>query len=165
MLAVGSGFILTRTVSVLLQEFAVKVYTYVTKIGLVVVLINVSDIALVPVFAALLIPETVALDQENVVDGVALDGVYENNDPLHTALGFLLELKIGEGFTDTDNVSNSEHPFAVIVKKYRVTMVFGVVSEMVSEIFPIPLLVAGIIPVTAFLFQTKLVPVVAEVGV
>jgi hypothetical protein len=131
----------------------------------VVVLINVSDIPLVPILAALLIPETVALDQEKIVPDVALDGVYENKEPLHTAFGFLLELKTGEGFTDTDNVSNSEHPFAVIVKKYRVTITFGVVSEIVSEIFPIPLLVAGIIPVTAFLFQTKLEPVVADVGV
>jgi hypothetical protein len=134
-------------------------------IGFIVVLINVSDIPLVPILAALLIPKTVALDHENVVEGVALDGVYENNDPLHTALGFLLELNTGLGFTFTVKVSNSEQPLAVIVKKYRVTMVFGVVSEMVSEMFPIPLLVAGIIPVTAFLFQTKLEPVVAEVGV
>ena len=128
-------------------------------------MINDSDIPLVPVLAALLIPKTVALDQENVVDGVALDGVYENKEPLQIAFGFLLELKTGEGFTDTDNVSNSEHPFAVIVKIYRVMITFGVVSEIVSEIFPIPLLVAGIIPVTAFLFQAKLEPVVADVGV
>ncbi len=128
-------------------------------------MINVSDIPLVPVLAGLLMPETKALDHENVVDGVALDGVYENKDPLQTAFGIFAELNTGLGLTDTDNVSNSEHPFAVIVKIYRVMITFGVVSEIVSEIFPIPLLVAGIIPVTAFLFQAKLEPVVADVGV
>ena len=66
----------TVTFWVLEQEFAVVVIAYVTTIGAVVVLVNVSLMTpLAPLPAALLIPATAARVQEKVAPVVALVAV------------------------------------------------------------------------------------------
>ena len=74
-LVVGFGLIVTVTFWVLLQPLAVRVITYTTFTGAVVVFTRFSVIALVlPLPAALLIPVTTARVHE-YVDGVALVAV------------------------------------------------------------------------------------------
>ena len=70
----GVGFTDTTTFcpGELLQRFAVVIYTYVTMIGAVVVLVKVSLTLAVPLEAASAIPTTKALLQANVAPVVAL---------------------------------------------------------------------------------------------
>jgi hypothetical protein len=74
---IGVGLTVTFTLYVLgfVQAFAVSVYTYVTTIGSVVVLVKTSLGLPVPLPAALLIPDTVARVHANVVPEVPLVGV------------------------------------------------------------------------------------------
>ena len=75
-LNIGAGFIATVTFCVLVQPFAVKVNTYVTVTGFVVLLARVSLIVAedpLPVFGV--IPVTAARAQLNVVPVVALVAV------------------------------------------------------------------------------------------
>jgi len=75
--ATGAGLTeltVTTTFRVLVQPLAVKVYTYVTLTGELVVLISVSVILPEPLAAALLIPVTAARVQLNVVPDTLLDG-------------------------------------------------------------------------------------------
>jgi hypothetical protein len=75
--ATGAGLTeltVTTTFRVLVQPLAVKVYTYVTLTGVLVVLISVSVILPEPLAAELLIPVTAARVQLNVVPDTLLDG-------------------------------------------------------------------------------------------
>ena len=77
-----------------------------------------------------------------------------------------MELKTGEGFTFTIIVSSSEHPFAVIVKKYGVKILSGVALFKVSlMVLLLPELERGVMFVTAFLNQVNVAPLVAELAV
>jgi len=69
-----AGLTVTTTFRVLVQPLAVKVYTYVTLTGVLVVLISVSVILPEPLAAELLIPVTAARVQLNVVPDTLLDG-------------------------------------------------------------------------------------------
>ena len=69
-----AGLTVTTTFRVLVQPLAVKVYTYVTLTGELVVLISVSVILPEPLAATLLIPVTAARVQLNVVPDTLLDG-------------------------------------------------------------------------------------------
>jgi len=69
-----AGLTVTTTFRVLVQPLAVKVYTYVTLTGELVVLISVSVILPEPLAAELLIPVTAARVQLNVVPDTLLDG-------------------------------------------------------------------------------------------
>ncbi len=72
----GKGLIVTITFCVEpLQVFAVVVYTYVTSIGELVVLLNVSLTLPVPVVPDWLMPAIVARLQLNVEPAVALVAV------------------------------------------------------------------------------------------
>src|SRR5688572_2389978 len=74
---VGAGntsLTVTNTFRVLVQPLAVKVYTYVTLTGELVVLLSVSVILPVPLAALLLIPVTAARVQLNVVPDTLLNG-------------------------------------------------------------------------------------------
>ena len=78
---------------------AVVVYTYVTIIGAVVVLVRVSLTFPVPLPAVLLIPATTALVQAKVAPAVALVAVYPKVVPLQIAAGVRVLLRTGLGFT------------------------------------------------------------------
>ena len=76
LLSTGVGLTVTVTFWVLEQEFAVVVIAYVTTIGAVVVLVNVSLMTpLAPLPATLLMPATAARVQEKVAPVVALVAV------------------------------------------------------------------------------------------
>ena len=76
LLSIGVGLTVTVTFWVLEQELAVVVIAYVTTIGAVVVLVNVSLMPpLAPLPTALLIPATAARVQEKVAPVVALVAV------------------------------------------------------------------------------------------
>ena len=73
---IGDGFIVTVTFCVLVQPFAVKVNTYVTVTGPVVLLIRVSlTVASEPLPVAGVIPAIAARVQPNAVPDVALVAV------------------------------------------------------------------------------------------
>jgi len=66
----------------LLQPFAVLTITYVTTVGVELLLLKASLILPVPLPVAGLIPPTAARLHANVVPVVALAGVYPNVAPL-----------------------------------------------------------------------------------
>jgi hypothetical protein len=105
--AEGNGLTTTCTVCVFVTPWAYRVYRYVTVMGSVLVLINVSSTAPSPVAAGFEIPGTAARLQLYPTCGLVLDGTYENTVPLQTGPGARVLLNVG-GATPEKTVTTRE---------------------------------------------------------
>jgi hypothetical protein len=145
------------------------VTTYVTTIGLAVVLVNISLIGLpTPLLDPWLIPATSERLQLKVAPVVALVAVYVNVVPLQIAPGVSVLLNEGIGATLTVTFSPVLlQLFAVVTTTYVTTIGLAVVLVNISLIPPAVgvLTAAWLIPATAARVHVKLAPPVALVGV
>jgi len=165
---VGVGFTITVTSCVFVQPFAVRVNTYVTGIGLAVVLVKTSLIsALEPLLEPPDMPITAALVQLNVVPAVALVAVKVAGIPEH--IGAMIVdrlLNRGVGFTVTVTLCVLVQPFALRVNTYVTGIGLGVVLVKTSFIISsVPLVPVSVMPPTVARLQLKVVPIVALVAV
>ena len=117
LLNMGVGFTVTTTFSpVLLHPLAVVIYTYVTGMGAVVVLVSVSLTFVIPMEAPSKIPATAARLHANVAPAVALVAVYVKVVPLQIAGGVNVLLRDGSGLTTTITFCPALlHPLAVVI--------------------------------------------------
>ena len=166
LLSVGLGFTTAGTLCTFEHPLAVNVITYVTVIGLTVLLTSVSVMlpdAPLDVFGV--IPATAARVQENIVFAVELVAVKFVETLLH--LGGIGKLLItGVGFTLAVTFATFEQPFAVNVILYMTSIGFDVLFTNVSVIpAPVPLPLAGVIPATAARVQLNVVPPILLVAV